>query len=353
MYRRPYPRRLVAPEGESACYHCYGRCVNKERLLGDGEAKDRFVAELRRVAAFCGVEVLTFCVMSNHYHILVRVDPRAKEVEDEELVRRFRALYGENKCPYINMDARRVASVLDSKLDDAEEVRAHLRSRMGDLAGFMKTLKQRYSVWYNGERGRVGTLWAERYKSCVVQDSPHVLRVVGAYIELNPVRAGLAERAEAYRWSGYGAAGGGEAPPSLRAWARAGITGMLGTMKRMGEGVEEKKELRGTELRSKKSGEEKDAQEFLESYGLLLRLKDDTGQKSTADSEAADSDSRHPLLGRLPALLRGAVVGTQEFVTDWLPALCGRRTPTPQPDACVHDGNGRGVFHAKKIRTVR
>ena len=327
MYRRPYPRRLVAPEGESACYHCYGRCVNKERLLGDGEAKDRFIAELRRVAGFCGVEVLTFCVMSNHYHILVRVDPRAKEADDKELGRRFRTLYGEGKCPYINMDARRVASVLDSKLDDAEAVRAHLKSRMGDLAGFMKTLKQRYSVWYNGERGRVGTLWAERYKSCVVQDSPHVLRVVGAYIELNPVRAGLAERAEAYRWSGYGAAVGGEASPSLRAWARAGIVGMLSGEQ---ESVEE-------------------ARKFLDSYGILLRVKDGTDQMARGGRDergeaSGNLEADTPLLKRIPGLLRGAAVGTREFVCK----VAGRQGRPP--GAFVNEADGFSLHHARAPR---
>ncbi|MCC5805405.1 MAG: transposase [Opitutales bacterium] len=300
--------------------------MNKERLLGDEEAKDRFVAELRRVADFCGVQVLTFCVMSNHYHILVRVDPRAKEADDKELVRRFRALYGEEKCPYINMDARRVAWVLDSKLDDAKEVRAHLRGRMGDLAGFMKTLKQRYSVWYNGERGRVGTLWAERYKSCVVQDSAAVLRVVGAYIELNPVRAGLAERAEAYRWSGWGAATGGEVSASQRAWARAGIVEMLGEETREGE----------------------EGRRFLESYGFLLRVKDDAGRGETGP---VSGDGTGSLLERAPALLRGAVVGTRAFVIRW--STCLGRMRTASPLSCRIGASGSELFHARQPNRKR
>ncbi|MCC5805164.1 MAG: transposase [Opitutales bacterium] len=318
--------------------------MNKERLLGDEEAKDRFVAELRRVADFCGVQVLTFCVMSNHYHILVRVDPRAKEADDKELVRRFRALYGEEKCPYINMDARRVAWVLDSKLDDAKELRAHLRGRMGDLAGFMKTLKQRYSVWYNGERGRVGTLWAERYKSCVVQDSAAVLRVVGAYIELNPVRAGLAERAEAYRWSGWGAATGGEVPQSLRAWARAGIAGMLGTQRLE---VDDSESRAAGHHCDRKQGEE--AKRYFESYRLLLRVKDDTGRldgKNIREEAALGLD----LMERIPGMLRGAVVGTRRFVAGW----CARTDipRRPEPAASV-DGaeEAPALCNARRPRT--
>ncbi len=352
MYRRPYPKRIVWTGGP-ASYHCYGRCVNKERLLGDEEAKDRFVAELRRVADFCGVEVLTFCVMSSHYHILVRVDPKAKEVEDEELVRRFRALYGEDKCPYINMDAPRLARVLDSKLDDAEKVRAHLRSRMGDLAGFMKTLKQRYSVWYNGERGRVGTLWAERYKSCVVQDNPHVLRVVGAYIELNPVRAGLAVRAEAYRWSGYGAAVGGKAPSALRVWARAGIAGMLGRewagMKTgRGDEAEEGGTSRGAGLRGAEEWDE-EARKFLESYGCLVRVKDGTartGGKDCRDSGVFGLD----LMERTPGILRGAIVGTRQFVAGWCTRTGIQRRPSPAKRVGGTE-EAPGLYTARRPRT--
>ncbi len=341
MYRRPYPRRLVAPEGESACYHCYGRCVNKERWLGDEEAKDRFVAELRRVAAFCGVEVLTFCVMSNHYHILVRVDPKTKAVGDAELLRRFRVLYAEDKCPYINLNAAEIAAVLKSKLKDAEEVREHLRGRMGDLAGFMKTLKQRYSVWYNGERGRVGTLWAERYKSCVVQDSPHVLRVVGAYIELNPVRAGLAERAEDYRWSGYGLAAGAGVSPTLRAWARSGIAGMLGAW---GEGEADGE---GESRRdSAPPPSDAEAAKFIESYGLLVRVKDDTGGGEEPEDGVEPESGGLDLLVRMPGLLRGAAVGTRGFVRCLALRFGWKREPAV---GCGVPG-GEAICHASRPR---
>ncbi len=336
MYRRPYPLRCVRTDGP-ACYHCYGRCVNKERLLADDEAKDRFVAELRRVAEFCGVEVLTFCVMSNHFHILVRVDPVAREVADAELVRRFRALYGEDKCPYINLDARRLEAVLKTDSRDAEEVREHLKSRMGSLAGFMKTLKQRYTVWYNGERGRVGTLWAERFKSCVVQDSPHVLRVVGAYIELNPVRAGLAARAEVYRWSGYGAATGGAVAHGLREWARDGILSMLGQA-------------------HAGPADDGERERFVESYARLLAVKDDTGRQGLRDGDGADVSSEEAygepslLFRRVPEFLRGAAVGTGEFVARWAERLQGGGAEPPDARQFPAEGELRFARRARPER---
>ena len=74
---------------------------------------------------------------------------------------------------------------------------------MGDVSGFMKELKQRFSKWFNKERNRFGTLWAERFKSVLVEDQPGVVQAVAAYVDLNPVRAGLVKDPKDYRWCGY------------------------------------------------------------------------------------------------------------------------------------------------------
>ncbi|MEK7996000.1 MAG: chemotaxis protein CheW, partial [Planctomycetota bacterium] len=78
-----------------------------------------------------------------------------------------------------------------------------------DVSEFMKTLKQRFSVWYNRNHERVGTLWEERFKSVLVEGSEHALLTMAAYIDLNPVRAGLVKDPKDYRYGGYGEAVGG------------------------------------------------------------------------------------------------------------------------------------------------
>jgi len=70
----------------------------------------------------------------------------------------------------------------------------------------MKLLKQRFTQWYNGRTGRKGTLWEERFKSVLVEGIGQGLRAMAAYIDLNPVRAGLVTDPKDYRWSGYGEA---------------------------------------------------------------------------------------------------------------------------------------------------
>lgn len=80
---------------------------------------------------------------------------------------------------------------------------------MWDLSAFMKVLKQRFTQWFNRKHGRRGYLWEDRFKSVLVE-SGHAARTIAAYIDLNPVRAGIVEDPKDYRWSGYAEAVAGK-----------------------------------------------------------------------------------------------------------------------------------------------
>ena len=82
---------------------------------------------------------------------------------------------------------------------------------MGDLSTYMKELKQWISRVYNKEHNRKGTLWEERFWSCLLEDSAETLTSVASYIDRNAIRAGIVERAEDYRWCGYAEAHAGHA----------------------------------------------------------------------------------------------------------------------------------------------
>ena len=85
-------RRLkITEKGVDAVYHCMTRTVNGEHLFGDRD-KERLRRMLWQVADFSGVEILTYCLMDNHFHVLVFV-PYQGAVSDEELLRRYRVLY--------------------------------------------------------------------------------------------------------------------------------------------------------------------------------------------------------------------------------------------------------------------
>jgi hypothetical protein len=89
----------------------------------------------------------------------------------------------------------------------AEAERERWFRQMWSVSHFMKVLKQRFSQWFNGSRPsrRRGTLWEDRFRSVLVEDG-EALRAMAAYIDLNPVRAGIVDDPKDYRWCGYGEA---------------------------------------------------------------------------------------------------------------------------------------------------
>jgi putative transposase len=104
----------------------------------------------------------------------------------------------------------------------AQTLRQRLQARMFNLSSFLQELKGRFAQGYNRRHDRFGPLWAERFKSLVVEEG-RALQAVALYIELNPVRAGLCAEPKDYRYCGYGeAVGAGPGP------ARAGLARLLG-----------------------------------------------------------------------------------------------------------------------------
>ena len=79
--------------GKPAIYHVISRVVDRQFLFG-GEEKEHFVRLMRLYERFCGLRVLSFAVMSNHFHILLSgCEKEAAEADDKELLRRYRKLY--------------------------------------------------------------------------------------------------------------------------------------------------------------------------------------------------------------------------------------------------------------------
>ncbi|MFU8847680.1 MAG: transposase [Opitutales bacterium] len=193
-------RRRYKIIGSDAIYHCMTRTVNGA-LMFEGREKEILRKMLWRVADFSGVEILTYCIMANHFHVLVRV-PNVSEVSDQELLRRYKLLYPQ-PTKYQTASIALLEKQLSQGGEEAEAMRRKLLARMGDVSEFMKALKQRFSVWYNRTHERFGTLWAERFKSVLVEGKGNPLQTMAAYIDLNPVRAGLVEDPKDYRFCGY------------------------------------------------------------------------------------------------------------------------------------------------------
>lgn len=186
----------------TAWYHLIARVTNREFLLETDGKKSRFIDFLYRSLEFSGVELGTYAIMDNHVHLFVLV-PEARELDDEEILRRISVLNGKER-------ARTVREKWEVWQEDGHEERykadrARYLHRMYDVSQFMKTLKELFTMWYNRTYRHVGTLWTDRFKSLLVEDGNNVekLRI---YIETNPVRAGIVGNAVDYAWNGIGAA---------------------------------------------------------------------------------------------------------------------------------------------------
>ncbi|MDI1313895.1 transposase, partial [Prosthecobacter sp.] len=167
-----------------------------------------------RLAEFSGIKVVTYCLMGNHFHLLAEVPHRATWLE------RFEGPQGEAKLlEHLGvLYSKAYVGLLRDELSDlrargmavlAEQKLATVKKRFCDLSLFVKEVKERFSRWFNKRRGRRGTLWMDRFKSVLVEGKGEALRTMAAYIDLNPVRAGLVKDPKDYRWCGYAEAVGG------------------------------------------------------------------------------------------------------------------------------------------------
>ena len=198
---------------ESYCYHVMSRTCGGEVFFDDVE-KEALRRVIWRMAEFCGIKVLTYCLMSNHFHLLAEVPHRDTWLQrfegpegEAKLFDHLRTLYsraylGQLRDELADFRARGMAVLAEQRLDA-------LKKRFCDLSLFVKEVKERFSRWFNKRRGRRGTLWMDRFKSVLVEGQGEPLRTMAAYIDLNPVRAGLVKDPKDYRWCGYAEALGG------------------------------------------------------------------------------------------------------------------------------------------------
>ncbi len=180
-------------ENCSMIYHCTSRIVQEAPLLHT-EAQEVMRNQLHKTAYFSGVKILSYCIMHNHFHILIQVPARPVKISDDILIKRVKAFYGDDSLKAIEIEEVLTAS--DSSLYNEalkDKLRQKYFKRMCDLSYFMQAFKQRFSIWYNQRTGRTGTLWEDRYHSIVVEDTDHARMATAAYIDLNPVRAGIVQ----------------------------------------------------------------------------------------------------------------------------------------------------------------
>jgi hypothetical protein len=338
-----------------AIYHVTSRVVHRQ-LLFSPEAKEEFRKLMRMYERFSGCRVLSYCVMTNHFHLLLEVPPLPPagsggevvggvdlRLSEAELLRRLGGLYSRRVVAGVAdeiAEARRmiagdwegfaelsVEGQKKSRRSGEESLIAifeRYTKRMHNLSLFMKGLLQRFTRWFNKENGLRGTLWEERFHSVIVEGGL-ACRTMAAYIDLNPVRAGICKLPEDYRWSSYGEAVGGGRGSRL---ARSGLVralrshgGPTGTARGWAQGGAAKEYRRilvaeGTE-QAQERGRSKD--------GRKIRVVTRKGRKrEEANEELAELNKEETRDFAIAKVVRcrvryftdGVVIGSRKFVNE-------------------------------------
>src|SRR5258708_12760073 len=176
-------RRIkISPEAGEAVYHAMSRTVNGERLFATPE-REVLKMHIWLVGEYCGVQVLTYTILSNHFHVLLRV-PQKTIPPDEELLRRYRLLYPK-PTKYQTARLEVIEEQLKSGGEKGKQWRRQQLALMGDLSAYMKLGKQRFSIFFNKSHHQYATLCAQRSTSVVIEPQRRATRPTSSDIQLN------------------------------------------------------------------------------------------------------------------------------------------------------------------------
>jgi hypothetical protein len=192
-------RDLVSPE-TTPYYHCICRCVRRAFLCGEDHLTGRnydhrktwVVERLKQLSDLFAIDVCAYAVMSNHYHVVLRLNAeQAAAWDDEDVIRRWSRLFG---LPTLIARYQR-GETGPAENSKARELLQTWRERLTDLSWFMRCLNEGLARQANAEDGCKGRFWEGRFKSQALLDEAALLTCM-AYVDLNPVRAGIADTPE-------------------------------------------------------------------------------------------------------------------------------------------------------------
>ena len=201
MARMATPRKQLVDSDVACTYHVSSRCVRQSWLFGfdkltgkDFSHRKVWLTERLKVLATCfAIELYAYAVMSNHYHLVLRHDPKACEMwTDEEVAERWVDVYPpQGQGPPLE---ERKAAARERLLGNPERL-ARARKTLGSLSGFMQHLNQPIARRANKEDDRKGHFFEERFYSGALLSEEAVVAAM-AYVDLNPVRAKIARDLE-------------------------------------------------------------------------------------------------------------------------------------------------------------
>jgi len=177
----PRTSRLIV-DSQKAVYHVMSRTALDGFPLQDIE-KDFMLDLIKRFSGLYFTEILGFCLMGNHFHLLVKMIPQ-DQFSDEDIQKRFEAYFGDSR-------------------EFAEGQIPYWRDKLSSLSEFVREIKVGFARYYNRRHNRRGYFWGDRFKSVIVDKGDTLVNCL-AYIDLNPLRAGIVDRPEDYRWNSLG-----------------------------------------------------------------------------------------------------------------------------------------------------
>ncbi len=187
---------------EIAIVHVMNRTVRRCFLMGDdsltGKNFDHRKAwmelELKHLAMHFGIDLLGYAILSNHFHLILRSRPDVVEQwDDTEVARRWLWLCPKRK----DVNNRPLAPTefeLDMIRNDPAKLKS-IRSRLSDISWWMRLLSQKIAQRANRDDGEIGKFWQARYRAVRLLDETAIL-ACAAYVDLNPIRAAMAETIE-------------------------------------------------------------------------------------------------------------------------------------------------------------
>jgi REP element-mobilizing transposase RayT len=198
----PKPRTRLVSLDDTPYYHCISRCVRRAFLCGvdartgyDFSHRRAWIVErLQELIEVFTVELYAYAVMSNHYHVVVRVDSeKAMQLSDEAVAARWLSLF---KGPAIVRDWRAGKTMGEGERVIIADLCATWRERLCDLSWFMRCLNEAIARMANREDRCTGRFWEGRFRSQALLGERALLACM-AYVDLNPIRAGMVRTPEA------------------------------------------------------------------------------------------------------------------------------------------------------------
>jgi REP element-mobilizing transposase RayT len=196
-----YARKSLVSLQDTPYYHVIGRCVRRAWLWGfdeyagkDYSHRKQWVLErLTVLSNVFAVDVCAYAILSNHYHLVVHVDQqRAKAWTAQDVIERWSVLF---RVPLL-IQRWQSGEATPAERRAAEQMVRLWRSRLCDVSWYMRCLNEYLARRANAEDDCTGRFWEGRFKSQALLDDTGLLTAM-AYVDLNPVRAGMATTLEA------------------------------------------------------------------------------------------------------------------------------------------------------------